>query len=86
MDLSKCGSNSKTTSDGGLNIGSYHVRQMLKLRGYKMPELLNMKALSENGNRNEQFEKITVYRQYFTDMNFPIISIDTKKREMIGNL
>jgi hypothetical protein len=44
-----------------------------------------MKALSQNENRNEQFEKIAVYRQYFTDMNFPVISIDTKKKEMTGN-
>lgn len=44
-----------------------------------------MKELSQTQNRNEQFKKIALYRQYFTDMNFPVISIDTKKKEMTGN-
>ena len=46
---------------------------------------MKMKELSQAENRNEQFEKISVYRQIFTDINFPIISIDTKKKEMTGN-
>ena len=58
---------------------------MLKLRGYRKRKMLKMKELSQTENRNEQFEKIAVYRKAFSDMNFPVISIDTKKKEMIGN-
>jgi hypothetical protein len=72
-------------SNQGIIISAYHVRQMLKVRGYKKRKFLKMKELSKHESRNEQFEKITVYRQYFTEMNFPVISIDTKKKEMLGN-
>jgi hypothetical protein len=72
-------------SSRGITVSAYQVRQMLKMRGYRKRKMLKMKELSQSESRNEQFEKITVYRQYFTDMNFPIISIDTKKKEMIGN-
>lgn len=58
---------------------------MLKTRGYKKRKLLKMKELSQNEDRNEQFEKIAVYRQFFTYMNFPVLSIDTKKKEMLGD-
>ena len=44
-----------------------------------------MNDLSQVEQRNEQFKKIAVYRKQFTDMNFPILSIDTKKKELIGN-
>jgi len=44
-----------------------------------------MNDLSQVEKRNEQFEKIAVYRKRFTDMNFPILSIDTKKKELLGN-
>lgn len=54
---------------------------MLKICGYKKCKLLKMDTLS----RNEQFEKIKTYCKQFTDMNFPVLSIDTKKKEMLGN-
>jgi hypothetical protein len=44
-----------------------------------------MNDLSQSEKRNEQFEKIEVCCKQFTDMNFPVLSIDTKKKEMIGN-
>ncbi len=36
-------------------------------------------------NRNEQFEKIAVLREAFSKEGLPILSIDTKKKELIGN-
>lgn len=69
----------------GIHVSHYLVKQMLNVRGYKKRKLLKMDTLSQTENRNEQFEKIKVYRQQFTDMNFPVLSIDTKKKEMLGN-
>ena len=69
----------------GVKVSRYHVNQMLRLRGYKKRKLLKMNELSEVEQRNEQFEKIMIYRKQFTEMDFPILSIDTKKKEMIGN-
>jgi hypothetical protein len=68
-----------------LNISRYHIVQMLRLRGYKKRKLLKMNDLNQVEKRNEQFEKIAVFRKQFTDMNFPVLSIDTKKKEMTGN-
>lgn len=68
-----------------LEVSRYQVKQMLQLRGYKKRKLVKMDDLSQVESRNAQFEKIQRYRQQFTDMNFPILSIDTKKKEMIGN-
>jgi hypothetical protein len=69
----------------GLAVSRYQVKQMLQLRGYKKRKLVKMDDLSRVESRNAQFEKIQRYRQQFTDMNFPILSIDTKKKEMTGN-
>jgi hypothetical protein len=71
--------------DSGFKISRYHVKQMLRLRGYKKRKLLKMNELSQVEQRNEQFEKIIIYRKLFTEMDFPILSIDTKKKEMMGN-
>ncbi len=72
-------------SDLGLQVSRYHINQMFRLRGYKKRKLLKMNELSESEQRNEQFEKIQFYRKKFTAMNFPILSIDSKKKEMTGN-
>ena len=72
-------------NDSGFQISRYHVKQILLLRGYKKRKLLKMNDLSQAEQRNEQFEKIMLYRKQFTKMNFPILSIDTKKKEMTGN-
>lgn len=36
-------------------------------------------------DRNEQFEHIAAQRTRFASRNLPIVSIDTKKRELVGN-
>ena len=36
-------------------------------------------------DRNEQFERLAELRSYFETWGFPIISIDTKKKELLGN-
>jgi hypothetical protein len=43
------------------------------------------KTYKEVENRNEQFEYIAKLKKRFIDKNLPVISIDTKKKEMIGN-
>jgi len=41
--------------------------------------------MKETKNRNEQFEKIEKLREEYNKSENPIISIDVKKKEMIGN-
>lgn len=69
----------------GLKVSRYHVAQMLRVRGYKKRKLLKMNDMKQVEQRNEQFEKIGCYRSVFTDQNLPVLSVDTKKKEMLGN-
>jgi len=43
------------------------------------------KTLKEVENRNEQFEYIEKLKRQYMNKNLPVLSIDTKKKEMIGN-
>ena len=69
----------------GLQVSRYHVAQMLCIRGYKKRKLLKMNDMKQVEQRNEQFEKIGCYRSAFTEQNLPVLSVDTKKKEMLGN-
>lgn len=68
-----------------VTISRYHVKKLLKLGKYKKRKLLRMKTLKEVEGRNEQFEKIASYRTSFAESGLPIISIDTKKKELLGD-
>lgn len=72
-------------SEVGVNISRYQVKQLLELGEYKKRKLLKMKTLKEVEGRNEQFEKIASYRTSFAECGLPIISIDTKKKELLGD-
>ena len=56
------------------------------LKGLKFSLRVNHKKLAGNSNphRNEQFEYIYHMRRRFERSGLPIISIDTKKKEMVG--
>ena len=69
----------------GLEVSLYYVKQMLTLRVYVKRSLLKMNTLEEVEGRNEQFEKIAAYRTSFSEQGLPIISIDTKKKELLGD-
>ena len=43
------------------------------------------KTLKIVEDRNEQFEHIAVLKSEFISQNLPILSIDTKKKEVLGN-
>jgi Rhodopirellula transposase DDE domain len=66
-------------------VSRYHVKKMLKFRQYKKRALLKKIALKDVEGRNEQFEQISTYRTSFTEQGLPVLSIDTKKKELIGN-
>jgi hypothetical protein len=43
------------------------------------------KTFKEVENRDKQFEYISKIKKYFIDNNLPVLSIDTKKKELIGD-
>jgi hypothetical protein len=68
-----------------LIVSLYHIGQMLTLRGFTKRKVLKKNTLKEVEGRNAQFEKIASYRDIFSKSGLAVISIDTKKKELIGN-
>lgn len=71
-------------ADLGTPVGPSIVEQLLdqfQLGHHQAFKSLTMGAARE---RNEQFETIAFYRAHYLDSPNPILSIDTKKRELLG--
>lgn len=69
----------------GKDVSPFIVKQLLKLSGYVKRKALKSLTMKEIENRNEQFINISKYKRLFLLGNNPILSIDTKKKEHIGN-
>lgn len=70
----------------GYEISHTTVYRLLKELDYSMQG--NQKAIegnSQHPDRNEQFEHINSKVKEFQDKGQPVISVDTKKKELIGN-
>lgn len=61
------------------------IRKLLKSCHYVRRKMRKCKTLKEVENRNEQFEYIAKLKSRFIKRKLPVLSIDTKKKEMIGN-
>jgi hypothetical protein len=74
----------------GIRIGAKTVGRLLKEMGFSLR--VNQKTL-ESGNknppprrvRNRQFKYIKRNREEFSSRESPIVSVDTKKKELVGN-
>ncbi len=62
------------------------VRKLLKKNDYVKRKALKKKAAGGHVNRNAQFENIAKLRALFMTAGNPVISMDSKKKELIGNL
>ena len=75
----------KALIDKGYSVSYVTVGELLKFLGYS---LQGNKKTDEGGNdpdRNEQFEFINKTALSFMADNEPVISVDCKKKELIGN-
>jgi len=74
----------------GVHVSAKTVARLLKAMGYSL-RVNHKKIASGSKNpptpeeRNRQFEYISEMREAFAQRGSPIISIDTKKKELIGN-
>ena len=69
----------------GYDISRYFVRQILDSLGLRERSFYKDLPMKEVKNRDEQFQRISSIREEAEAVGLPIISIDTKKKEMIGN-
>lgn len=72
-------------SSAGISVSPNTVGRILKAMGFSLR--VNDKRLSpkEFPQREEQFQRIGAIREEFVSLGAPIISVDTKKRELIGD-
>ena len=75
----------------GIMVSDKSVARLLKKMGYSLRANRKKLALSGNGSKRErrqrdlQFRHICSSRECFARQGEPIISVDTKKKELIGN-
>lgn len=72
-------------SEAGYDISRYFVRQILDSLGLRERSFYKDLPMKEVKNRDEQFQRISSIREEAEAVGLPIISIDTKKKEMLGN-
>lgn len=77
---------SKLMKKKGINISRNIVKKLLKNHGYVKRKPLRKKSTGENKDRDRQFKKISSMRKKYEDSVNPIISVDAKKKELVGNL
>ena len=76
---------SREMSARGVRLCPNTVSQLLQDQKFSLR--VNRKSIAEtqHPDRNRQFELIADFRKRFEDAGSPILSMDTKKKELIGN-
>ena len=72
--------------DQGILIGRRIIKTLLYKHHFKKRKIQRRRTIKRVENRNEQFEKIAKLKQEYMQSENPILSIDAKKRELIGQL
>jgi transposase len=69
----------------GHHASTATVWRLLKRMGYSMKGNRRRQVHSKDPDRDEQFRYIASQRERFAAAGLPVISVDTKKKELIGN-
>ncbi len=72
-------------ADEGHQASSSTVARLLKKMGFSLKANKRKQGMSGCPDRDEQFKYIASQKQQFITAGLPIISIDTKKKELIGD-
>lgn len=70
----------------GFKVSRNIVKKLLKKHDYVKRKPAKNIAAGSHVNRNAQFERIAELRTSYEAAGNPVISVDTKKKELIGNL
>ena len=69
----------------GYPVSRNIVRHLLKSNGYVKRKAQKSLAMGRHADQNAQFENIGLLKQEYQAMGYPIVSMDTKKKEHLGN-
>lgn len=72
-------------ADAGYPVSRNIVRQLLKLNGYARRKAQKSLAMGCHADQDAQFKNIRLLKQEYQAMGYPVISMDTKKKERLGN-
>jgi Rhodopirellula transposase DDE domain len=61
------------------------VKQLLRKHRYVSRKAQKAQTMGEHAARNQQFENIARLKQEYLESDNPIVSVDTKKKELVGN-
>jgi hypothetical protein len=68
-----------------VRVSVFVVRKLLKKHGYRRRKAQKKASMKEVDDRNEQFENIARLRSDYEAAGNPVLSMDTKKKEFLGN-
>lgn len=66
-------------------VSFYIIHQLLDRTGLRQRSYLKSACLDQVPRRDDQFNKIAALKARFLDAGLPVLSIDTKKKELLGN-
>jgi Rhodopirellula transposase DDE domain len=69
----------------GWRVSSTTVGHLLHALGYRLQALRKTQEGTAHPDRNAQFEHINAAATSFIDQQQPVISVDTKKKELVGD-
>jgi hypothetical protein len=72
-------------ADAGAPVSVHVVEQLFDLTGYGRRQAQKCCTMGEHPDRNAQFLKIAELKEAYLDSPNPLLSIDTKKKELLGN-
>lgn len=72
-------------SKKNLNVSNVTVMNILKEQGYSLQSNKKMLSGRNHPDRDAQFCYINKLVNKFAHKNYPVISVDTKKKELVGN-
>jgi len=76
---------SRRLAQVGHSVSPPTVSRLLKKLDYSLKANVKKEAGKDHPDRDEQFRYIDTQKQIFQDAGLPMISVDTKKKELIGN-
>jgi Rhodopirellula transposase DDE domain len=69
----------------GLPVGRTAVARLLRERGYSLRTNRKRLAGTRDPDRDRQFRLLARRRRYFLRRGWPVLSVDCKKKELVGN-
>ncbi len=72
-------------AEAGTPVSTTVVKQLLRRHRYVKRKARKSKAMGQHRHRNQQFENIARLKREYLAAGNPVVSMDTKKKELLGN-